>query len=890
MPFFPPSNRVLPSHQSHRRVWHWLSRVGLLLGLSALLCSCKADVSVNNEPADPVTQEFSLLYIERPLVLSDEKPLPFDLFDPAAFNPGAHLVFKKNAFAQSAEVDVLDAVFGAGALYDVKDLAVAPDGQSAIFAAHAPRKANTPERLQSTWALYRFDLATMKVSPIHSSEAVRQQGHDITPAFLADGRIVFSSTRGVSAKKILLDEFRPQYTALEEDNVSPVFSLHRMAADGSTIEQLSFNMSHDMAPLLLADGRLGYVRWDNQQSRSMLNLYRMTPDGRANELIYGWHSHDTGAANSRVEFVKPQRLANNQLAVLVTSNKAPYYNSWPMVVDIDNASDHNQALYNKTLTGSAQTPLFPWAFSNAAGIERAGAVHALFALHDGTERYLVSWSPCRALVNKVAVACSQVAVGAPLVYAPPLYGLWLFDNNAKTQVPVKLGTEGRLLSEAVVLQARKSAPYVADQQGINAELASENAAVLDIRSVYDVAGVETAPISRLRDPTLTQSADRPARYLRIDRQVPRPPRDVQVVPNFAFGVTAARGMREIVGFTAVEPDGSVKVKIPANVPIAIQVLNSKGRSISAAHQQWITARPGETIQCNGCHQATSTAAHGRANGVGEAPSANPGAPLNNQAFPNADPALPAQLGETMAQTLSRLVGVATPKAALEYTDHWTNPAQRSKESEHKQGYQELTSALPVGVACFDKWQAHCRIRIDYPTHIAPLWSLERVSRDSTGTVISDHTCVNCHTRTAADGSVQVPAGQLELTAEASDQVAEQMTSYRELVASDFEQAIVGGVLVDRQVQQVDANGNLVWLRDAQGNLVLDAAGNPIPVLVRVPIASPAVAGRAASSRLFSVFEGQGSHVGYLSAAELKLLGDWLDIGAQYYNSPFVVPQ
>ena len=30
----------------------------------------------------------------------------------------------------------------------------------------------------------------------------------------------------------------------------------------------------------------------------------------------------------------------------------------------------------------------------------------------------------------------------------------------------------------------------------------------------------------------------------------------------------------------------------------------------------------------------------------------------------------------------------------------------------------------------------------------------------------------------------------------------------------------------------------------------------------------------------------GSHAGYLSPAELRLLAEWLDIGAQYFNNPF----
>jgi hypothetical protein len=33
--------------------------------------------------------------------------------------------------------------------------------------------------------------------------------------------------------------------------------------------------------------------------------------------------------------------------------------------------------------------------------------------------------------------------------------------------------------------------------------------------------------------------------------------------------------------------------------------------------------------------------------------------------------------------------------------------------------------------------------------------------------------------------------------------------------------------------------------------------------------------------------GSGStHAGYLSAAELRLISEWLDIGAQFFNDPF----
>ena len=49
------------------------------------------------------------------------------------------------------------------------------------------------------------------------------------------------------------------------------------------------------------------------------------------------------------------------------------------------------------------------------------------------------------------------------------------------------------------------------------------------------------------------------------------------------------------------------------------------------------------------------------------------------------------------------------------------------------------------------------------------------------------------------------------------------------------------------------------------------------------------AGAAASSRFFSRFDAGGTHAGWLSEAELRLIAEWLDIGGQYFNNPFDVP-
>ena len=96
--------------------------------------------------------------------------------------------------------------------------------------------------------------------------------------------------------------------------------------------------------------------------------------------------------------------------------------------------------------------------------------------------------------------------------------------------------------------------------------------------------------------------------------------------------------------------------------------------------------------------------------------------------------------------------------------------------------------------------------------------------------------------------------------------------------------------------------NLLFNQDDQ--VALDADGAFVPVLVVIgqdvagnDILAPATvnpsmssAGANASNRFFSRFDDVADmHNGYLSDAEKRLIAEWLDVGAQYYNNPFDVP-
>ena len=123
------------------------------------------------------------------------------------------------------------------------------------------------------------------------------------------------------------------------------------------------------------------------------------------------------------------------------------------------------------------------------------------------------------------------------------------------------------------------------------------------------------------------------------------------------------------------------------------------------------------------------------------------------------------------------------------------------------------------------------------------------------------------------GADRIPDGQLDLTDGQSIDEADHFKSYRELLFTDFEEEIdANGVLVDRMVViGVDANGD--------------------PILAPVNVNPSMSAGGAnASTRFFSRFDDAGDiHSGFLTDAEKRLIAEWLDVGAQYYNNPFDAP-
>ncbi|MEO7387817.1 MAG: hypothetical protein ABIX37_12835 [Gammaproteobacteria bacterium] len=853
--------------------------------LAAVLAACGGGGVGGDQNPDPVVVDVPIAYVKRPVPVDNEgRVQPSDVRELRTFNIGADLFVRERAAVSAEEINVTNRVTQGGGLYDIRDLDMAYDGSKVVFAMRGPFIQGGDEEDQPTWNVWEYTLSTDELRRVIASDLNAEAGHDVAPHYLPDGRVVFSSTRQRQSKAVLLDEGKPQFEAQDEDRNEPAFVLHVMNDDGSAIHQISFNQSHDLDPTVLTNGQVLFTRWDNAAGNNEMNLYRMNPDGSGLELYYGSQSHDTGTNGATVQFVQPREMPDGRIMTLARPFRTDESGGDLVAIDAENFVENLQptALNAGLLAGPAQERLVVNDVRTDDSISPGGEFSAAYPLFDGTQRMFVSWSPCRLLsVTLQIIPCTTAALADPaVVAAPPLYGIWIYDRAANTQLPVFAPEEGIVISDVVAGQPRAAPPiiYDGDTTGtLDPDLVAEGTGIIDIRSVYDFDGATGFNLSVLADPAQTTADERQARFLRLEKAVALPDRDVRDFDPSAFGVSQGQGMREILGYVPVEPDGSVVAKIPANVPLALSVLDRNGRRITGRHQNWLQVRPGEVLTCNGCHVANSGLSHGRKAAF---TSVWAGASADGQPFPNTEAVLFADFGETMAQVKKRIscatdCGLITPSIDVAYDDIWTDPvaAGRAKDASFAYRYADLTTPLPTPGICITNWSPTCRITINYEAHIHPLWSKPRVTLDVDGvTVVSDDTCTSCHSLVDADAAARVPVAQLDLSDGPSDIDATQFKAYRELLSADNELELNGGNLQDRLVQiGVDP-----------------VTDDPIFAPVGVnPSMSPA--GALASATFFNRFAAGGSHEGRLTAAELRLLSEWVDIGAQYYNDPFQAP-
>ena len=455
-----------------------------LLPVFGGLTGCGLGSSGDETAFCPVVEEGAVAYVKRPLIFDDNNPNNIeadDLREPALFRPGGRLFIKGSLLPGAPAVDITSAVFADPSflndegelLYDVKDLAVSHDASKLAFSMRAPEIEGADEEDQPKWNIWIYDFDTCSLARVITSDATAESGHDISPAFLADDRLVFASSRQQASKAILLDEGKPQYSALDEDLRVEAFSLHTMTFDGQEIEQITFNQSHDLHPTVMPSGKIVFSRWDNagQTRNNGMNLYEVNPDGTELNYLYGRHSHDSGTSGTTVQYASPIVSDDGNVIVELRQFQSETLSSAPTIVDINTYIESDQRVDGTS--GEGQSALIT-ALETDGQISLNGSYGSTFPFYDGTGRLLASWSVCRvrptlapdaeigAINTNEPEACTQAKLDDTANYepAPPLYGLWIVDGS--TQLPVVAPEEGQAFSEAVLLSSRSRPIFIPD--------------------------------------------------------------------------------------------------------------------------------------------------------------------------------------------------------------------------------------------------------------------------------------------------------------------------------------------------------------------------------------------------------------------------------------------
>ena len=814
--------------------------------------------------------------------------------------PGGDLMIREKSSASAPEHNVT-AQFTQG-VGDASDPEVSYDGKKIVFSMRCPTsntsKIGDVAACTGAWNIWEYD---MTVGGLTGGTFRRLTGasdsDDVDPAYLPAGRgFVFSSNRQTKSKSLQAVPGQTYY-ALDEYERERVLNLHTMDNTGAKIEQISFNQSHDRNPVVRPNGDIMFSRWEHVGPRNRFAIFRTKPDGTDMFVLYGAQSPGNSFLHPRD--MDPAGKYKGFVSSDLMSLSRTQEGGALMFIDAARYSENNTPANTTVPAQGGQTEVTDKALNQGRGLSMFGRITTPFPLWDGSNRVLLGYRPCEVTRNGVVVACAtltpeelallndenrtdaEIAAGAVQDNVPASYAIYMYDPGPQTWLIVAAPPVGFMYTDPIAIQARTE-PNAIDPTAIDPALAAKGMALIEVRSVYDTDGLErmgetmlapvdlpagctagiaqttptdtmdtrakVADLVRMKDPADTAYGCAPARFVRATRAV--------APPSSTMGLRSAIGETEfeqvqILGYAPVEPDGSFKLQVPADVPLAFSIVDAKGRGIQT-HLNWIQVRPGERRTCDGCH------------------SPRRGGALNSGAVVNALPSalLPSmsgahQSGETMAALRTRLDPTALNlRPDMSYTDIWADTSKTGvkalasisvKYTGNAIAADDLVTAAPVNGL------------INYPDHIQPLWTRARGTAGA-------NTCTTCHADTK----------KLDLRATIAG--TGRVTSYEELLVGD---------------PVIDAATGLPVTRIREG----------VPEIVRGAALVETMAGNAAgmarSSRLAEIMFGETlkagaeatithpnppsgapNHALLLNAAEKRLITEWMDLGGQYYNNPF----
>jgi mono/diheme cytochrome c family protein len=861
----------------------------VLAAVSLILNGC----SGSGGSTDTATvSDVPIAYVKRPISSQATNRAVGNPTDSVTYHQGGNLyVLDKSSPSANAKNITGGYTNNAG---DVADPEVSYDGKKVIFSMRCTMASakvcydyNNNGQNDTTWNIWEYDTASGKLTRVIASSTESAKGDDVDPAYLPDGRIVFSSNRQEKTLQMVGYKYVDEY----DRETSTV--LHTMDANGDNIQQISFNQSHDRNPTVLADGHIMYSRWDHVGGRNQFSIFRANVDGAGMFIHYGAHS-------GVVSYLHPREMQDGRIMSDAMPLSRTNEGGALLIIDANNFSETDQHAPGVSGTAQVQASFAPVNFGSM--VSDTGRFTTPYPLWDGSNRALVSFTPGGRTQDTMQTSLISGQPQAVTVEKTPAYGVYMLDLSSKGMRAIVLpnvdanGNPTEFVTDAIPLMARTK-PKILGASGIDAARRDRKMASFTVGSIYDTEPARNrmteavlstqekssgiiipqkdnrtnfcldgitprypscdtrnfvADIAKLKDLTPvtgTLPDKRPGRFARIVKAMPSP----GGISREALGETEFE-MQQILGYVPVEPDGSVAFEAPADTAIGISVIDRYGRALQT-HTSWLQGRPGESVFCNGCHS----------------PRRGSEIPLNTGSVTTKNNELQLSLsnsslvngvaGKIMAQIrfdneLTIDASNVKPKPHIQYQDVWarfdlvnnqTLPTVAGTPINITYAASTFSGVASPGLTTTaPATSADGAIVINYKDHIQPILS---------------KACTGCH----GVGQSQ----QLILDLSDSLSGTGRFTSYDALMIG--KPKLVNGLPV---------------LIERDGEIVVDRETAQV---------EPGLARATKLIRDWIFTEGLDrdptaqadtqSHSGMLNSSEKRVIAEWIDLGATYYNDP-----